>query len=304
MTNLPTDLLRTFITVVDSGGFTRAGDLLGRSQPAISLQIKRLEELACGTLLKRNGRSLVTTDLGNMLLGYARQMLALNDEVVARLDQPKVAGGIRLGIPNEFAGSFLPDILGKFAQAHPEVTLEVGCDLSTNLLSRLDDGEFDLVFALHEDPTDVPHGKQWPEQLVWVGNPNHAVHLKSPLPLIVAPHGCIYRKRIIETLDRIGKPWRIAYSSPSFGGINAGVQAGLGVTVLAQSTVPDALRVLPERVKLPTLKPIQMSLHHPDREVPPALERLIEFISARLDSANRSGQHDRATRLSRGNNSA
>lgn len=289
MTNLPTDLLRTFITVIDSGGFTRAGELLGRSQPAISLQIKRLEGLIGDPLFKRNGRALVATDIGRMVLGYARQILALNDEVMARIDQPKVVGGIRLGIPNEFAGSFLPEILGKFAQAHPEITLEVGCDLSTNLLARLDDGEFDLVFALHDTPPDGNPGQNWPEELVWVGSPHHAAHLKSPLPLIVAPLGCIYRKRIIETLDQVGKPWRIAYSSPSFGGINAGVQAGLGVTVLARSTVTEGLRVLPEHHDLPRLGTVRVALHYPDRVVAPALGRLIEFMSAQLADTSRGG---------------
>lgn len=289
MTNLPTDLLRTFITVIDSGGFTRAGELLGRSQPAISLQIKRLEGLIGDPLFKRNGRALVATDIGRMVLGYARQILALNDEVMARIDQPKVVGGIRLGIPNEFAGSFLPEILGKFAQAHPEITLEVGCDLSTNLLARLDDGEFDLVFALHDTPPDGNPDQNWPEELVWVGSPHHAAHLKSPLPLIVAPLGCIYRKRIIETLDQVGKPWRIAYSSPSFGGINAGVQAGLGVTVLARSTVTEGLRVLPEHHDLPRLGTVRVALHYPDRVVAPALGRLIEFMSAQLADTSRGG---------------
>lgn len=292
MTNLPTDLLRTFVTVVDSGGFTRAGELLGRSQPAISLQIKRLEGLAGSPLLQRNGRSLVATEVGRMLLGYARQMLALNDEVLARLDQPKVAGGIRLGIPNEFAGSFLPDILGRFARAHPEITLEVGCDLSTNLLSRLGKGEFDLVFALHDGPPESPSSHGWPEELVWVGSPHHAVHLKSPLPLIVAPHGCIYRKRITESLDRIGKPWRIAYSSPSFGGINAGVQAGLGVTVLARSTVGENQRILGDTRLLPKLAPVQVALHHPDGVAPPALRRLVEFMTARLAESGHEGRRD------------
>ncbi|MEZ5581936.1 MAG: LysR family transcriptional regulator [Candidatus Competibacteraceae bacterium] len=203
MKNLPMDLLRTFVTVVDLGGFTHAGALLGRSQPAVSLQIKRLEEIIATPLFQRTtGQRLRPTETGEFVLDYARQILLLNDEVFSRLIKPKVAGCVRIGLPNEFAVSLLPEILGKFTQTHPQVSLEVKCDLSVNLLARLkQQHEFDLVIAIRQEQTPEPVAPGWLEELVWVVNPNHTVHTKTPLPLIVAPSGCTYRERMLQVLD-------------------------------------------------------------------------------------------------------
>ncbi|WP_018149848.1 LysR substrate-binding domain-containing protein [Leeia oryzae] len=282
MKNLPTDLLRTFVTVIDQGGFSNAGDLLGRSQPAISLQIKRLEELVNVSLFQRTSRSFQLSEEGQVLLAYARSILNLNDEVLARLSKVSLSGVVRLGVPNEFADSFLPDILGKFSQSYPDVTLEVGCELSTHLLAKLDKGEYDLVFGLHATRKVKTTNEGWSEELVWVGSPQHAVYSKSPLPLIVAPIGCVYRQRILETLEQLGRPWRIAYTSPSFGGIKAGVLAGLGVTVLARSAVPDGLRILGAAEKMPKLPDIRVHLHYDQGKVNGAVLGLIDFMSARL----------------------
>ncbi len=282
MKNLPTDLLRTFVTVVDEGGFSSAGELLGRSQPAISLQIKRLEEIIGVPLFARTGRSFQLSEEGHVLLSYARSILNLNDEVLARVNKSPLSGVVKLGVPNEFADSFLPDILGRFAQSYPDVTLEVGCELSTHLLAKLEKGEYDLVFSLHATPNVKTVSEGWTEELVWVGSPYHPVHGKSPLPLIVAPIGCVYRQRILQTLEQMGRPWRIAYTSPSFGGIKAGVLAGLGVTVLAKSTVPEGLRVLGGTEKMPKLEDIRVHLHYDKARASEAVLALVEYMSARL----------------------
>jgi len=159
MKNLPTELLRTFINVAELGGFSKAGSQIGRSQPAVSLQIKRLEEIVDAQLLSRNGRQLKVTEKGEMLLSYARQILKLNDQAISSLTQPKVTGHIRLGIPNEFAISFLPGILGKFSNTHPEISLEVTCDLTTNLMLMLKDKNLDMVVAIHKPDDTLPNMK-------------------------------------------------------------------------------------------------------------------------------------------------
>jgi len=285
MQNLPSDLLRTFVAVADTGGITSASDVVGRSQPAVSLQIKRLEALVGGALLVRTGRTLHPTEDGRVLLQYARQILALNDAAVARLTRPKLAGCVRLGVPNEFASSFLPEVLGKFAHSHPDVALEVSCDLSTNLVARMERDELDLVFALHRDRASAPAGNSWTEHLSWVAGPKYTGPLRSPVPLIVAPEGCVYRARIIESLTQASRPWRVVYSCPSFGGIRAGVLAGLGVTVLATSIVPDGMAILNGRHGLPTLKPVQIRLHYRQDRASEAVVGLVEYMS--LDLAQR-----------------
>lgn len=282
--NLPTDLLRTFVTVAELGGFTRAGDVLGRSQPAISLQVKRLEEMVNMSLFLREKNSLTLTDGGQHLFEYARKILSLNDEAVASLIKPKIKGNVHLGIPNEFAASFLPDILRRFAQSHPEVEVQVTCDLSVNLLKEQKQKPFDLVLALHLELEPECSACTWTEEVVWVGAPGSTVQAKNPLPLIVAPDGCVYRSRVISTLDERERPWRIAYSSPNFSGIYAGVLAGLGITAVARSTVPEGLRILGTAERLPRLPEVKMGLHYDRNTISPAAQRLAEYICTHIDN--------------------
>ena len=281
LTNLPMDLLRTFVTVVDLQGFTRAGSVLGRSQPAVSLQIKRLEQLIRVPLLRRSGKKLLATEEGDTLLRYARQILHLNDETVSLLVRSPVAGNIRLGLPNEFAVSLLPGILGQFSRSHPDVTLEVTCELSTQLLEWQRQKEFDLVMAIHHRPVDRSI-RIWTEDLVWVAAPGYRLRQNETLPLVVAKQGCVYRNRIIETLNSAEIPWRIVYTSTSYGGIHAAVLAGLGITVLARSTVPEGLNMLSANETLPPLQPAEVALHYDRRVVSDAVGRLVEYVTANL----------------------
>jgi len=277
--NLPTDLLRTFVTISELGGFTQAGTALGRSQPAISLQIKRLEEMIGRPLLIRTGRKLKPTDQGELLLGYARRMLRLNDEAVSALIAPQMRGHVRLGIPNEFAISVLPTILARFSQTHPEVTLEVICDLSRNLLQALGEQRFDLVLAIHDQP-DIEGHRAWTEEIVWVASPDHETHSDAPVPLIVAPQGCVYRQRIINTLSEHAIPWRIVYTSTSYGGTRAATIAGLGVTAVARSTVPNGLTIVPVSDRYPALAAAEVALHYDATDVTDVVARLVEFIAS------------------------
>lgn len=282
MVNIPTELLRTFVTAVAMGSFTRAGDAVGRTQSAVSLQIRRLEEMLDAQLFVRGTHRMRLTDQGTKLIEYAKRMLDLNDEAVSCLRKPKVAGCVRLGAPHEYTASLLPVILGKFAQSHPDVMLEVTCDLSKNLLARMDKDEFDLVIALHDNPDDPIGTKILTEPLVWVTSPDHARHEQSPLPLVVAPQPCIYRNRVLQTLDRLDLSWRIAYTSSSYSGITAAVSAGLGVTVLAGSTVPEGVRTLGERDGFPEMGHLDVRLHTAPEHNTEAVRHLADYIAKSL----------------------
>ncbi|MDP1521437.1 LysR substrate-binding domain-containing protein [Porticoccus litoralis] len=282
MKNLPTDLLRAFVTVVELGGFTPAADWLGRSQPAVSLQIKRLEQLVGQTLLIRSGQQLELSRAGQQLFRYARQILALNDEAVAQFSKTAVSGKIHFGIPSEFATTLLPKIVGRFAQAYPNVTLEVTCALSKQLLSETERRRYDLILALHDDPAMAGHNLVKEDELVWVTGADHDAHLQSPLPLIAAPEGCIYRKRGIQRLQESLRDWRIVYTIPDLTGIQAAIEEGLGVTVLARSTVPENLRVLKPTEKLPRLGRVGISLIEQSPEPGEAIARLMDFVKASL----------------------
>lgn len=280
MINIPTELLRTFVKAVDLGSFTRAGDAVGRTQSAVSLQLRRLEDLLGAELFVRGSHRVKLTDEGSTLIEYARRMLALNDEAVSSLRRPKVAGSVRLGAPHEYTASLLPVILGKFAQSHPGVMLEVTCDLSKNLLARQEKGEFDLVIALHDDPTASGGTKVLTEPLVWITSQDHARHEQRPLSLVVAPSPCIYRNRVLQTLSRRNLPWRVAYTSSSYSGIIAAVRAGLGVTLLAASTVPEGVRMLGERDGFPPMGHLDVRLHNRPESNTEAVRCLADYIAS------------------------
>ena len=288
MTTLPTDLLRTFVTVLELGGITAAAARIQRSQPAVTLQIQRLEALVGKPLLLRQGRTVSATDDGRILLRYARDILALNDAAIARLSRQPLAGTVRLGIPNEFASSFLPEILGRFAQRHPDLAIEVKCALSTELLKAFHNRALDLVFALHARPPGAS-APSWSEPVAWVISPQHRPHLRRPLPLIVAPEGCVYRQRIEAVLQEERIPSRVLYSSPSFGGIRAGVAAGLGVTVLAESIIPSELIRLSDSRRLPPLEPVHVQVHHDAGNASAAVRALAGYMAEHLAS-RRPGQ--------------
>lgn len=279
MKNIPMDLLRTFVTAIDHGSFTRAADLVGRTPSAVSLQIKRLEEALNTVLFQRNAHNLNLTAEGRTVAEHARRILALNDQIIASLRQPTVAGRVRLGAPHEYTASLLPDFLGKFAQSHPNVMLEVTSDLSKNLLRRQQAGEFDLVIALHEDSAEDGGTSIHNEPLVWVGSEDHSGHTRTPLPLVLAPPPCIYRTRMLRGLNQDERACRIVYLSSSYNGISAAVQAGIGITVMAASTIPPRTKILTEADGLPTLGHLELRLHRADGIRSEALSRLEEYIA-------------------------
>lgn len=280
--NLPIDILRSFVTIAELGGFTYAGELLGRSQPAISLQIKRLEELVGSPVFIRNGHQLLLSNSGKVLFGYAQQILRLNDDAVSQLRQSDVSGKVRLGIPSEFATALLPKIVGRFSKTYPGVGLEVKCDLSRNLLADNKKDEFDLILALHDNPSTKRGSQIKADDLVWVSSADHDAHAQTVVPLIVAPDPCIYRNRGIAQLNKIKQAWKIVYTNQDLSGIQAAIEEGLGVTVLAKSTVPATLKILKPSEKFPELGKIGISLLYKKSTANEATARLTDYLKASL----------------------
>ena len=278
MRNIPMDLLRSFVTVAEMRGFTLAGQLLGRSQPAVSLQIKRLEELIDAQVFIRGGQQLELTLTGERMLGYARQILALNDEALAELARPTISGRISFGIPSEFATTLLPKMLGRFAQAYPAVTLEINSDLSQNLFSH-QPGTYDLILALRDASTKSLPSFIGSDELVWVTSTHYDTHLQSPLPMIVAPAPCMYRARAFDALKEKGQPWRVSYTNQDITGIKAAIEEGLGVTVLTRKTVPASLRILPFSSKFPKLGKVGVHLFYNRQQASEAVLKLVNYVS-------------------------
>ncbi len=285
LVNLDLDLLRAFVAVAEAQSFTRAGVRLGRTQSTISLQIKRLEESVNAELFSRDPRNVTLTGHGEALLVQARRLLRFNDEIIGEMFEHSLEGEVRFGAPEDFATTHLPGILGDYARAYPHVSLSVTCDLTLRLMDRMSQGELDLALIKRE-PMGADLGVPvWREGLVWVGAGEDVLPASAPVPLVVAPTPCVYRKRATATLDAAERPWRIAYTSPSLAGQQAALRAGLGVTALPTEMVPeDLVRFGPEQ-GFPALADVEIALIRASKTLPVAAERLANFILASLDAS-------------------
>ena len=257
LTNLDIDLLRTFVAVVESGSFPRASAELGRTQPAVSLQIRRLESQLQAPLIDRGAKGMGLTTEGAALLPQARKLLRVNDEIVAALGEGDLEGEVRFGAPEDIATMHLPGILGAFARSHPRIRLSVICDYTANLLDQMSRGMLDLALIKREPVGPDLGVRVWREPLVWVALDASIVELE-PLPLIVAPAPDIYRKRALGALQDAQIAFRASFTSPSLAGQMAALRAGLGVGVLPSAMAPRDLTVLGE--PLPPLSESEIAL--------------------------------------------
>jgi len=258
--HLDLDLLRTFVAIVDAGGFTSAAQQVHRTQSAVSMQVRRLETALDQTLFQREGRGVQLTPEGEALLGYARRLLKLHDEALAVLSRPNLSGLVRLGTPDDYVGRFLPDILVRFARAFPRVQVEVHCEPSVNLRRRLAEDRLDLALITGTPGAETGEVLRR-EPTVWATAARHLAHEDDPLPLALFPSGCPFRDWALAGLQEGGRPYRIAYTSASLTGILAAVTAGLAVTVLSRSILPAEVRPLRPEEGFPPLPTASITLH-------------------------------------------
>jgi DNA-binding transcriptional LysR family regulator len=253
--SLDPDLLRSFLHIAEGGSFTRAAELVGRTQSAVSMQMQRLEELLGRKLLQRGrGESVQLTAHGSYLLPRAREMLALNDAIWGGFHAPAMQGLVRLGIPDDYALRYLPDILMRFAQAHPAVEVEVLCLPTAELRLRLAADALDLaVCSAGEAPADAAAIALARGTLTWVTSQRFAPHRQDPLPVALAHHGCAWSDAAAQALRGAGRRFRVAYSSRTLLGTHAPVLAGLAVTVSSTSWLPEGLRPVGPEEGLPAL---------------------------------------------------
>lgn len=291
------ELLRAFVTVVESGGFSRAAERLLRGQSAISLQIKRLEQHLGVKLLERSPRHLSLTSEGELILDYARRILSLNEELSARVREPELSGVVRLGAPEDFATSHLPSVLARFARSHPQVALEVTCELTLQVLERFHSGGLDIALVKREPAAASEGIGVWREPLVWIAADKQIALGEGALPLVVSPSPCVYRKRMTVALDACRRRWRIAYTCGSLAGAHAAVRAGLGVTVLPKEMAPADLTILnSEACALPALEDTEMALIEAV-QLSPAARRLRDDIMGELEHGGAASVGEAGLRL-------
>ena len=273
---LDSDLLRTFVAIVDAGGFTPAARQIHRTQSAVSMQMRRLEATLDRALFQRDGRGMRLTPDGEALLDYARRLLKLHDEALAVLARPDVSGLVRLGTPDDYVNRFLPSILVRFAQAFPKVQVEVYCEPSVNQRRLLAEDRLDLalITCIPDEETGEVLRR---EPTVWATAERYLVHEDDPLPLALFQPGCPFRNWALADLNEMGRSHRIAYTSASISGILAAVTAGLAVTVLGRSVLPTGIRPLSVNEGFSLLPTASITLHR-GRTVSAVAECLADYI--------------------------
>lgn len=275
-TDLEIGLLRTFVAVARTRSFTRAAERLNRVQSAISMQIKRLEEIVGARLFERTRRSVRLTRDGEQLLHHANRLLRLNELALADLGRPSVTGRIRFGVTDTSA-MYLRPILARFAEAFPLTEFEISCGRSWEALDALEAGEIDL--ALVTQPCGRSNGLLMRrEPLQWAAAKSSTVAEQDPLPLAIFAQGCIYRRAILEALDGSGRAWRLAYNSPSRDVLRMAVETGLVVTVLPDSLLGPRLQRLGPENDLPALPEMEILLYENSAAVDRPLKMLVDVI--------------------------
>jgi DNA-binding transcriptional LysR family regulator len=279
---LDLELLRSFVSVVDSGGFTRAGERVHRTQSTVSQQIKRLEDDLGQPLLNRTGKDVTPTEAGERLLSYARRLLSLAEEARDVLAGPSKEGAVRLGIPEDFAAYRLTKLLASFSRSRPGLRLDVRVDQSTYLRRDLERGELDL--ALFKRSAGEKGGiAVWPERVHWVTSKTHPIDAEiRSVPLIGFPTGCLYRSRAIHAIESAGRAWHMAYTSSSLTGIQAAVAAGLGLSILSEIAIQADHRVLTAKDGFAPIDKTEVALVASPDASPATLrlaDRLAEFCN-------------------------
>ena len=284
--DLQLDWLRSFAAVVDSGSLSAAAPLMHRSQSAISMQLKKLEDAVGHPLLLRGPRLLQLTHEGQTLLGYARRMLDLQAEAQAALREDELTGVVRLGVPDDYASKYLTPVLKRFAPRHGGVEIQLDCEQSTALIPRVARGELDLALVSRDNArrgTLLFH-----EPMVWVGAPQFDVWARNPLPIAVYEAASLGRRSAIHSLALQGRPYKVVYNSSSLAGQIAAVESGLAIAVLTQCSAPPHLQVLGAEQGLGPLEPMQVAVYRsPASKGNKAVDSLQRMLVQTLRTASR-----------------
>ncbi len=282
------DVLRSFVLGIELSSFAKAADRLGRSTSAVSAQLKKLEDQVDSPILRKSGRGMVLTPTGEILFGYAKRLLELNDEAATAVRGTELEGCVRLGLQEDFGEHLLTEALGSFARAHPRIRIEARVSRNAELLDLVTSDRLDLALAW-DSGNSTTHSQFIVElPMCWIGKADWTYTANSePLPLVTFESPCLMRSAATNALDHARIPWRVAFTSPSLSGVWAAAGAGLGITVRTQVGLPAYLRVLDD---LPELPKIGLILHRAESKPAPLVKRLAEILLSNLNDLLLSGR--------------
>ena len=282
---LDLDQLRTFVAIAEYGSFTRAAEMVQKTQSAVSMQMRRLEERIGRPIFMREGRLSRLTEEGEKLLHYARRLVQLNDETLAAFDETEVQGMVRLGTPDDYADRFLPEILARFSRSNPKAEVSVVCAPTANLIDLVVANELDVAIITH---VEKPGGQRDEvirrEPLLWVTSARHAVENEDVLPLALGRATCGWRRAALLALRSVGREHRLLYSSWNSTAVGAAVLAGLAVSVLPESALRPGMRVLAEADGFPKLPECEIAVMRSWHQHSRVTEALVEHIISSLDN--------------------
>lgn len=280
---LDLDQLQTFVMIADTGSFTKAADEVHRTQSAVSMQMRRLEERIGKPLFEKDGRINRLTEDGEKLLSYARRLIHLNRETLAAFDDERLEGTIRIGTPDDYADRFLPEIMARFTRSNPKVELTVICEPTPGLVDHLKRGNLDLALVTHNDargPSEIVRR----EPLLWVSSANHATHEETVLPMAFGRPTCIWRRAACDVLDAMNRDYRVLFTSFSATVITAAVLSGLAVSVLPECALRPGMRVLGEADGFGTLPDCKIGILRGHSGRPDLVQALVRHITESLDN--------------------
>jgi DNA-binding transcriptional LysR family regulator len=259
---LDLDLLKTLVAIVDTGNFSAAAEAVARTPSAISMQVKKMEDLVGQTLFVRESRPVQLTRPGAMLVEHGRRLLALNNEMIGRFVAPEVTGEVRLGAPDDVAERFLPEMLRRFSEDYPGVALKVVIDRSERMIDMVQRGDLDLSVITAEAGFQTDAGAEviYREPLVWAGLSGGVAVEKTPLPLSVWEPHCAWRKASLEALDGQGRDYRIVFESAEVTGQRAAILADLAIAQIPVSSLGGRIAEIPARYGLPELPSYALGL--------------------------------------------
>ncbi|MCK9551723.1 LysR substrate-binding domain-containing protein [Aquamicrobium lusatiense] len=287
---LDLDVLRTFVAIAETGSFTTAASSVYRTPSAVSMQIKKLEDILGRAVFSRDARSVKLTTDGEMLLGYARRMLAINREAVSKFIVPDIVGVVRLGSPDDYGERVLPHVLKRFAQSHPSIAVDVTIDQSVNLRRRMDDRALDITL-LTNSYGKPSHGAETllSEPIVWAGAKGGCAYMREPLPVSIWEEGCAWRAGALEALGREGRDYRVAYMSAHTAGQRAAIMADLAVAPLPKSFLGDDMVELGPADGMPEIgNYILAMVVAPEASAP--VKAVADHIRATFDVLHRTGK--------------
>lgn len=283
---LDIDQLRTFLAIAELGSFTKAADAVHKTQSAVSMQMRRLEERIDRPIFVKDGRQSRLTEDGHRLVEFAQRMIRLNDDTFKAFSEPTMVGRVKFGLPDDYAERLLPQVLAAFARLNPSIEIAVQCQASVRTAQLVGQGELDIAIVTSGDCLPLQGEVFRREPLHWVTASDRCLHCEDVLRLALGPSDCSWRAQAIAALDRANRPYCIAYTSSSASALTSAVQAGLAVAVLPESAIRPGLRILGEADGLPQLPPCEINILRAAHANDPVHDALCDHIHASIGNVS------------------